>query len=729
MKGTRFWISVMVLAAVAVPGAVSAQTPLGTAFTYQGRLIDDGRPADGDYDFQFTLYDDPIAGAVVCGPIDVADEPVVDGLFTVTLDCGSDVFACDARWLEIGVRPWNSGGPYTVLAPRQEMTPVAYALALPGLWTQQNATSPNIIGGYCGNSVTGGVSGATIGGGGNNANINQVTDQYGTVGGGDDNQAGDNAGAVNDATYATVGGGGSNTASNYYATVGGGYNNVASNGYATVGGGCRNEASNEKATVGGGWYNEASGEMATIAGGRQNIASASRSTVGGGYNNVASNGIATVCGGEGNEAGGWGATVAGGGNNSATGIGAAISGGGGNIAPADYAAIGGGRYNDAQADYATISGGGRSDTGDPSTNNRVTDNYGTVGGGGNNKAGFDDGDTTNQMYATVAGGEQNTATGHRSTVGGGGQNSAVTTYTTVSGGTQNRAEGEVSTIGGGYANGINGAGHRATIGGGELNSADGWYNTIGGGTYNTTSLMAATVGGGSSNNASGDYAVVAGGYDNSAGANYATVPGGAGNTAGGHYSFAAGRRAQANHQGTFVWADSGGVFFTSTGNDQFLIHADGNVGIGVDDPTEQIDTIGTARLRGIEISGLSWPNVVVDDTGKLWEQASSRRYKTNIENLETNPDVVLKLRPVSFQWKTTGQQDIGLIAEEVDALLKDLVMYDKEGKPKSVKYDRVAVYLLAVVKAQQSRIEALEKKVQQRQPLTDTTQQQDGDNQ
>ena len=72
---------------------------------------------------------------------------------------------------------------------------------------EPNLTSPNIIGGYTGNSITTGVYGSTIGGGGTDTVENRITDIYGTIGGGANNQAGDNNGSTADATYATVGGG------------------------------------------------------------------------------------------------------------------------------------------------------------------------------------------------------------------------------------------------------------------------------------------------------------------------------------------------------------------------------------------------------------------------------------------------------------------------------------------------------------------------------------------
>ena len=169
---------------------------------------------------------------------------------------------------------------------------------------EPNAASPNIIGGFSGNSVTAGVYGATIGGGGESTGTNRVTDDYGTVGGGFNNQAGNGSGSTSDRNHATVGGGINNTASGYSATVGGGWSNTASNFAATVGGGYNNTASGYSATVGGGYNNTASDSIATVGGGINNTASNFAATVGGGYNNTASGSYATVGGGRDNTAAG-----------------------------------------------------------------------------------------------------------------------------------------------------------------------------------------------------------------------------------------------------------------------------------------------------------------------------------------------------------------------------------------------------------------------------------------
>ncbi len=109
------------------------QATLGTGFTYQGRLTEDGALANGTYDFEFKLYDDPTGGAQVGSTVTREDVSVSGGLFTVQLDFGN-VFDGTALYLEIGVRPGNETGAYTTLAPRQALTAApyaAYALAAP----------------------------------------------------------------------------------------------------------------------------------------------------------------------------------------------------------------------------------------------------------------------------------------------------------------------------------------------------------------------------------------------------------------------------------------------------------------------------------------------------------------------------------------------------------------------------------------------------------------------
>ena len=104
--------------------------PSGTAFSYQGRLTEAESSADGLYDFQFKLYDNVTDGNQLGNTIGKNEVNVIDGYFTVELDFGSDAFDGDDRWLEIGVQPgdFNGTGAYTILSPRQRVTPTPYAI-------------------------------------------------------------------------------------------------------------------------------------------------------------------------------------------------------------------------------------------------------------------------------------------------------------------------------------------------------------------------------------------------------------------------------------------------------------------------------------------------------------------------------------------------------------------------------------------------------------------------
>ena len=123
-------------------GQMSIQASLGTAFTYQGRLMDNGHPANGTYDFRFRLYDASTGGHTVGSPLYRHDVSVQNGLFSVTLDFGYNAFTGEARWLEVAVRPGSSTGSYTPLTPRQPIYAVPYALSLrPGATIRDDTSS------------------------------------------------------------------------------------------------------------------------------------------------------------------------------------------------------------------------------------------------------------------------------------------------------------------------------------------------------------------------------------------------------------------------------------------------------------------------------------------------------------------------------------------------------------------------------------------------------------
>ncbi len=124
---------ILMLALSLIVCSTGIAEPVGTAFTYQGRLNDLGEPGDGEYDFRLELYDAALEGNQVGGTIFRTGIPVVGGYFTLEPDFG-DVFDGQARWLEISVRMGET--EYELLDPRQKVMPAPYALrALKGSYT------------------------------------------------------------------------------------------------------------------------------------------------------------------------------------------------------------------------------------------------------------------------------------------------------------------------------------------------------------------------------------------------------------------------------------------------------------------------------------------------------------------------------------------------------------------------------------------------------------------
>ena len=139
----------------------------GTAFTYQGRLNDGNAPANGSYDLHFNLY--PASnGSTPNGPtLTNSATAISNGLFTATLDFGSNIFSGASLWVELGVRT-NGNGTFTTLSPRQQLTAVPYAIFAAGAATAASAAT-----------VTGVLPGASLAGAyGGTVALNNAANQF-----------------------------------------------------------------------------------------------------------------------------------------------------------------------------------------------------------------------------------------------------------------------------------------------------------------------------------------------------------------------------------------------------------------------------------------------------------------------------------------------------------------------------------------------------------------------
>ena len=584
-------------------GPESAQVAAGSSFTYQGRLVKSGQPVNGLCDLSFSLWDAASSGGFVNSNT-IPTQPITNGLFTVHVDFGTSPFIGEARWIETAVRCPPEVG-YTTLSPRTRLTAAPYALYALNNWALggNSGTGGNgFVGTIDNTALTIGVNGTGALRFYPNANSPNLVGGYSgnyftptiygaTIAGGGSFFYENRV--LN--TFGSVGGGRGNQADGYGSTIAGGIDSKAVGDYATVAGGLHNYATGSSSGIGGGFYNVASGYVSYIGGGDLNVASTQNATIGGGYSNTVSGGQLIANG-----------TIGGGVFNANSGFAATIAGGHGNQATGEWASMGGGGFNAAS---------GRS--------------------------------------GTVSGGESNIAAGPGSTVGGGGWNGGGTSG--------NQANGPASTIGGGFGNAISPDGDYGVIGGGQANaiSAPPGSNlkiaTIGGGYNNKVTLGGGTVGGGNSNTAGNFDATVAGGSNNTASGPGAMVPGGISNLAQGYTSFAAGRRAKANNDGCFAWADSNDFDFPCGLNNAFTARATG----------------GFYLVTGINGSGANTAGVQVAGGGNAWSALSDKNSKANFAPIDGRA-VMEKLAriPIStWNYKTQDEaiRHIGPMAQDFAA--------------------------------------------------------------
>ncbi len=159
-----------------------------------------------------------------------------------------------------------------------------------------------------------------------------------------------------------------------------------------------------------------------------------------------------------------------------------------------------------------------------------------------------------------------------------------------------------------------------------------------------------------------------------------------------------------------------GLFLT-TGSDNIMI---GSNGQPADSDTIRIGHQGTqtktfiAGIRGVTTVNANAIPVLIDGTGQLGTISSSRRFKKDIAEMADATERLLELRPVVFRYKqeqtdSSGAvpMEYGLIAEEVADVFPDLVVYDEEGLPLTVKYHLLSSMLLNEFKKQAHELEKL----------------------
>ena len=134
-------------------------------------------------------------------------------------------------------------------------------------------------------------------------------------------------------------------------------------------------------------------------------------------------------------------------------------------------------------------------------------------------------------------------------------------------------------------------------------------------------------------------------------------------------------------------------------NDQWTrnsvgIHTLANVGIGTTLPTSKLYVNGDLYVSGII-------------TSTDYDSLSDKKLKTNIEIFKNPIETVNQIRGVTFDWKDTNRPSAGVVAQEIEKVLPQLVHGEDT---KTVNYNGLIGLLIECVKNQQKEIEELKRR-------------------
>ncbi|MCO6510630.1 MAG: tail fiber domain-containing protein, partial [Aridibacter famidurans] len=635
-----------------------------TEFTYQGSISDSGAPANGNHDFEFLLFDSPAGGTQVGQSVSSMSVPVSDGLFSVSLDFG-DQFPGAERYLEIRVRPSGTGG-MTILAPRQKLGAVPYAVKSTNATNADNASNASNA------DQLGGVA---------------ATEYVVTT---DPRMTDARAPLPNSPSY-VQNGTFVQPSSNF---------NISGNG--TAGGTLRANVIRAETqfdlrgsrVLGGDFVDR--NLFVGLAAGAGNTTGDNNSFYGMASGDFNSSGSFNSFFGA--ESGGTNDV----GNNNAF---FGFSSGFNNDANGNSffgSRSGSHNFNGENNAFFGWSAGRENTSG--SSNSFFGARSGESGQTGDNNsffgfaAGFANEAGENSFFGSSAG--SNNTTGNLNSFFGsfsGDQNTTGSgnSFFGASSGSVNQ-NGAENAFFGGFAGSDNLSG--------SSNSFFGYRS----GDKNTTGGFNTFVGRSSGEaNLNGSVNVFVGSES------------GLANTSGGANVFVGSNAGDANMTGasnTFIGRDAGDS--NTTGSSNSALGRGSDVGSGALSfataigSNAVVTTSNTVQLgrNGLDIVriGTLGPggatSLCINGGNDIASCSSSLRYKSGIETFSGGSDILKRLRPVTFAWKDSGTLDLGLVAEEVAEIDPLLVTYNSRGEVEGVKYDRIGVVLVNVVKEQQNTI-------------------------
>jgi hypothetical protein len=106
----------------------------------------------------------------------------------------------------------------------------------------------------------------------------------------------------------------------------------------------------------------------------------------------------------------------------------------------------------------------------------------------------------------------------------------------------------------------------------------------------------------------------------------------------------------------------------------------------------------TTRIRNVYTTVANGRAVYVNADNKIGTLSSSRRFKHDIQPMDSSSETLFELKPVTFRYKKDADPSqalsFGLIAEDVAEVSPELITRDEQGKPQTVRYEAVNAMLL-----------------------------------
>jgi hypothetical protein len=134
-------------------------------------------------------------------------------------------------------------------------------------------------------------------------------------------------------------------------------------------------------------------------------------------------------------------------------------------------------------------------------------------------------------------------------------------------------------------------------------------------------------------------------------------------------------------------------------SEKMILTSTGDLGIGTNSPSAKLDVNGDIKATG-DVEAFT---------------SSDKRLKDNIVNIDKPIDKISKIGGYTYEWndksdKETGKKDIGVIAQEIEEFLPELVQTRENGY-KAVKYDKIVALLIEGMKEQDKKITDLQSQI------------------